>query len=1071
MIKTLKIFAYLILLLTVLILSFYASLGFIVSKNQDVIRRHIDESLPSEFSYNNLTVDTSFTKGLTIHLKDFNYKDFGVEVFSASDVSANVGIIESIKSNKIYINKFYVNDSKVVINESLKLDSSAEKSSDFILSNKVDFFNTSIVVDGVAIKPIPEIRSKKTADNHYHLDILKDGERVESKIYFNDEDISFNIVLSSAYLSLSNWLDKDGLELRLLNADLKFNANNMDLESSSVSSLVTYSYANNNKLSADLSFKLVGDFEKVEIDITDGYISMPDLYSNAVYIDKGNLVASYTDKVLQVESLALSQGDYNYPVVNGSIKLFNDEVNINLQDKGEDTAIPVDIAKLIVPDVLLPEVTSWLNSSLVSGDLYNNSFKYSSGSYSWNTSLRNIAIDYDTEWPKIGSSSGELQLTEKDIVIRLNRGEISEGDLKNTIAHIVFDGSEELKVSGEIEMPLQKAFQFLKNSPLDIDLSDAISFPTTTGSSYTNISLLIPLGGSGDIQTNGSVSIKNGSFDITGKSKFLVDNLEAKVNFEQDYVYSKDMKFRFDGEPSTGNFSSKSGSKEVGFNIDSFLKPEILAKIDSFFDSGTIAGRAPYNLKLYVNSSEKLGALRYELKSELKGISLDLGIYKKKSSESLESYVYLIDDHNNLSLSAHAKDLFDANLIDTGGGWGGHISLGGSLRADKGDAQRLLISGDIKKFAFSGQSKFELSDKIKPIKLYVKSKVFEFGDFMFDNVWLMYDQEENENKVILEGEDINGYFAIEDKENIKLIFEKLSLHKGNNSKPDHKFLNDKISTISSVEFISNNFIYDNIDLGKLRIDAIYKEKGFDVSILLQQPNSALQMNGTWIEPGKKAQTSAVGGNWRISDFGNLISVLGLNKDLSGGDGFVSTYLSWPGAIFNPDKEHISGDINLQLSNGRITTVDPGLGKILGLLSIEQIARRIKLDFSDVLNKGLTYDSLILEGKISDGVLSVLKLSIYSPAANIFVTGDVYLKDQKLKLIMEIMPKVSDTLPVAAAVAAGNPAVGAAIWVVDKVVSSNNASSGGVTGSKYKYWVAGTLSAPEVTKFEQLNEKK
>jgi uncharacterized protein YhdP len=48
---------------------------------------------------------------------------------------------------------------------------------------------------------------------------------------------------------------------------------------------------------------------------------------------------------------------------------------------------------------------------------------------------------------------------------------------------------------------------------------------------------------------------------------------------------------------------------------------------------------------------------------------------------------------------------------------------------------------------------------------------------------------------------------------------------------------------------------------------------------------------------------------------------------------------------------------VNVKEGVFTDQDPNIGRILSLLNIKSIAKRLSLNFSDVTNKGFTYELL------------------------------------------------------------------------------------------------------------------
>ncbi len=105
---------------------------------------------------------------------------------------------------------------------------------------------------------------------------------------------------------------------------------------------------------------------------------------------------------------------------------------------------------------------------------------------------------------------------------------------------------------------------------------------------------------------------------------------------------------------------------------------------------------------------------------------------------------------------------------------------------------------------------------------------------------------------------------------------------------------------------------------------------------------------------------------------------------------------------------------------------------MGLLSLENLlTRRLQLDFSDVFKKGFVFDKLEANMIFKSGIVETDNLFIDGPAAKIKISGIANLSNKEIDLQMLVTPKVGNTLPIAASLATGNPAIGVGVWVVDK----------------------------------------
>ena len=92
-------------------------------------------------------------------------------------------------------------------------------------------------------------------------------------------------------------------------------------------------------------------------------------------------------------------------------------------------------------------------------------------------------------------------------------------------------------------------------------------------------------------------------------------------------------------------------------------------------------------------------------------------------------------------------------------------------------------------------------------------------------------------------------------------------------------------------------------------------------------------------------------------------------------------------------------------------MDPGGGRFVGLLSIATLPRRLGLDFSDVTDKGLAFDTVKGEFRLDKGNAFTCNLGLAGPVTDIGILGRVSLRDRSYDQLAVVRPHVSDVLAV------------------------------------------------------------
>lgn len=170
--------------------------------------------------------------------------------------------------------------------------------------------------------------------------------------------------------------------------------------------------------------------------------------------------------------------------------------------------------------------------------------------------------------------------------------------------------------------------------------------------------------------------------------------------------------------------------------------------------------------------------------------------------------------------------------------------------------------------------------------------------------------------------------------------------------------------------------------------------------------------------------------------------------------------AWPGSPAALTLSSLNAQIGLQLSDGNFPKIDSSsaqsASRLFSLLNFDSLIRRLQLDFSDLTGKGISYNSVKGHFSLSEGVLTNSKpAKVEASSTSFTMNGSVDLNRQTLDLTLSVVLPVSQNLPLAALVA-GAPQVGAAIWVVQKVFGNLFDDF-----TQARYHISGRMDDPKV----------
>ncbi|NGX15912.1 YhdP family protein [Wenzhouxiangella sp. XN24] len=187
--------------------------------------------------------------------------------------------------------------------------------------------------------------------------------------------------------------------------------------------------------------------------------------------------------------------------------------------------------------------------------------------------------------------------------------------------------------------------------------------------------------------------------------------------------------------------------------------------------------------------------------------------------------------------------------------------------------------------------------------------------------------------------------------------------------------------------------------------------------------------------------SRLGVRIQSDDVGATLDFMGFNRGMEAQSGVFEAEVSWQGGLRSDWLEAIAGTAKVDIRDGSLVGVEPGAGRVFGLLSLQALPRRLALDFKDVFGKGTSFDRITGDFRLEDGHAYTDDLLMSGPAANMAVVGRTGLVTRDYDQTAVIGADFGGTFPVAGAVVAG-PAVGAALFLLAEIF--NNPFSAQIT---------------------------
>ena len=227
------------------------------------------------------------------------------------------------------------------------------------------------------------------------------------------------------------------------------------------------------------------------------------------------------------------------------------------------------------------------------------------------------------------------------------------------------------------------------------------------------------------------------------------------------------------------------------------------------------------------------------------------------------------------------------------------------------------------------------------------------------------------------------------------------------------------------------------------------------------PEAVLTATGNWASlnapnnPGRRR--TVMNFKLDIADAGELLTRLGMKDVVRKGRGKMEGQVAWLGSPITLDYPSMNGAFTVNVETGQFLKADPGLAKLLGVLSLQALPRRLALDFRDVFSEGFAFDFLRGDVNIAQGIARTNNLQMKGVNAAVLMEGqaDIARETQDLKVV--VVPEINaGTASLIASVI--NPAVGLGTFLAQLFLSRPLSEA-----ATQEFHIDGAWADPKITK--------
>jgi len=715
-------------------------------------------------------------------------------------------------------------------------------------------------------------------------------------------------------------------------------------------------------------------------------------------------------------------------------------------------------------------------------------------------------------WPALTELAGELSIDKTQLSVKNARAKLGSTLQVTALEAAIADlNKARVSVNADFKGGATQALQLVNASPLRDMTGNALATTLASGSVDGKLSLMLPLDDLNQTRVKGSVMLVGNDLQISPETPKM-KRVRGVLNFTESGFSLANVQAnllggeaRLDG--SLNVLADAPTAKSDAIRIHGMATAEGLRQAGEL---GFVARLARYATGSAVYSaaiSLRRGVPQVQISSSLQGLALSLPAPLSKSAETalalnlrtsiLNQAPEPLHDRIALELGSSLQLMYERDVSQAL-----PRVLRGTLEVGL-DAQESVpsadtgVSANIKLKDFNVDAWRDVLTQVSssgtgqslaylPSVLALRADSLLLGGKQFNQLVLGGGREGALWRANVQAHELNGYVEYLQPSDVPgasragRVYARLArlALPPNVASEVETLLDEQPALIPALDVVVDDFELNGKQLGRLEVQALnragvmttagvreWRLNKFNITV----PEATLTASGNWAALGasgaptsarvqsRDRRRTALSFRLDITDSGALLSRFGMKDVIARGRGKLEGQVGWMGSPLSLDYPSMTGAFTVDIETGQFLKADPGIAKLLGVLSLQSLPRRLTLDFRDVFSDGFAFDFLRGNVAIDKGIASTNNLQMKGVNAAVLMEGraDIAHETQDIKVV--VVPEINaGTASLLASVI--NPVVGlstflAQVFLRRPLIESNT----------QEFHVDGTWSDPQVRK--------
>ncbi|HSN52324.1 MAG TPA: AsmA-like C-terminal region-containing protein, partial [Woeseiaceae bacterium] len=725
-------------------------------------------------------------------------------------------------------------------------------------------------------------------------------------------------------------------------------------------------------------------------------------------------------------------------------------------------------AKRFIPGKLMhSKLYDWFQDALVSGSIPSGTtrlhgpldkfpFDGGEGRFLLEANVRDTTFKFLPDWPAAEIIDMDVVLDNTRLYTERNRSVNRGREVVDAKVEIDDLRKPVLTIDSYSTGTLESLHSYVQSSPLAKLFGGHLRRIRVAGDAALNLDLMVPITESGNFTVTARIVANDAGVQVEGFDP-PVTALNGVVTIDRTSVTSEALGGTFLGRPveiavdnappdlprfqvvarARGAVDAQGLSAGLGLPVAGLVRGEADYVVDLLFPRGNSDEPTPFTVRVgsdLVGMEVGLPEPFLKPAAEVANVSGDIAFLP--GGQRIESRGTADGGVSWNIAFARDGDTWDLER--------GVLALGGG-ELQAAETRGLHIRGNVESIRFDewlqlsrgDEQRTGTADRIRSVDVNVDS-LRVLGQHL-RNHRVRVDRSARDWLVQFEGEQVTGSvfvpYEFGSGRAVTLDMERLVLP-GDDAAPDAAAERAEVDprTLPPITLKAAEFALGNRFLGALDMQLARTDEGLVADAFVARDASfAVVGNARWVADATDPSgfRSHLMATLTSTDVTETMQRLDYAPGIDGNDMTLMFDVSWSGGPRTDVFASLDGDVQVRFGAGQLNEIEPGAGRLFGLMSIVALPRRLSLDFTDVFDKGFGFDALDGTFRIVDGEAYTCDLSLEGPAANIAIIGRASLTAREYEQTAVVAANFGNTLPVVGAVVAG-PQIAAALLIFSQI---------------------------------------